>query len=110
MKINSKLLCSFAVGALSLVLVKGAHAQGQAGLVNVDLTNVDIAIADDINIDVSQIPLTVQAPIGIAANVCDVSANVLAADIRDDGVASCNAETTSQALNQIVQRKVGDQN
>ncbi|WP_121971680.1 hypothetical protein [Leptolyngbya sp. BC1307] len=109
MKINSKLLYSFAVGALSLVLAQGAYAQRQSGLVNVNLTDVDVAIAEDINVNVSQIPVTVQVPIGIAANVCNVAANVLAADIQNVGGAECDAETTSQALNQVVQRQMGTQ-
>ena len=61
-------------------------------------------IALDLNVDVSQIPVTVQAPIGVAANVCDVNANVLAE--RRDGGAECDAESTSTALNRIVQRQI----
>lgn len=109
MKIQSKLVYSFAIGALSLVLANGVHAQDQDGLVNVNLTDINLDIAEDINVNVSQIPVTVQAPIGVAANVCDINANVLAADVEDDGVANCDAETTSQALNRIVQRQMGTQ-
>ncbi len=108
MKIQSKLAFSFAVGILSLGVAKGAYSQ-QSGLVNVNLGDVDLTIAEDINVNVSQIPVTVQVPIGVAANVCGISANVLAADLQDDDVASCDAETTSQALNQIVQRQIGTQ-
>jgi len=61
------------------------------------------------NVDVSQIPVTVQAPIGIAANVCNISANVLAADLNQDGAASCDASSTRRALNQIVAREMGVQ-
>lgn len=108
MKIQSKLAYSFAIGVLSLGIVDGAYAQ-QSGLVNVNLGDVVVEIARDINVDVSQIPVTVQAPIGVAANVCGISANVLSADLRDDGTATCNAQNTSQALNQIVQRRIGIQ-
>jgi hypothetical protein len=53
--------------------------------------------------------VTVQAPIGVADNVCpDVQANVLAEQNRQGG-ASCTAESTSEALNQIVQRQVSEQ-
>ena len=41
------------------------------------LANVANNIAKNINVDVSQIPVTVQAPIGVAATVCGVAANVL---------------------------------
>jgi hypothetical protein len=47
----------------------------QRGLVNVDLNNI-----------------AVQVPIGIAANICDVNANVLAQQERDEG-AVCEADT-----------------
>lgn len=79
------------------------HAQ-QSGLVNVDISNVANNIAKNINVDVSQIPLTVQAPIGVAANVCGVNANVLAQ--QGAGLANCTATSTSTALNQIVQRQI----
>ncbi len=80
-----------------------AHAQ-QSGLVNVDISNVANNIAQNINVDVSQIPVTVQAPIGIAANVCGVNANVLAR--QGTGAAQCTATSTSTALNQLVQRQI----
>lgn len=46
----------------------------QRGLVNVNIGDV-----------------TIQLPIGVAANVCDVNAAVLAAAIVDTGSAECNA-------------------
>ena len=46
----------------------------QRGLVNVDIGDV-----------------TIQLPVGIAANVCDVNVAVLAAAIADTGSAECNA-------------------
>ena len=88
---------------LFLVLLATAHAQ-QSGLVNVDISNVANNIAQNINVDVSQIPVTVQAPIGIAANVCGVNANVLAR--QGTGAAQCTATSTSTALNQIVQKQI----
>lgn len=78
-----------------------ASAQ-QSGLVNVDISNVANNIARNINVDVSQIPVTVQAPIGIAANVCGVNANVLAQ--QGTGAAQCTATSTSNALDNLVQR------
>jgi hypothetical protein len=93
--------------ALLAVPVVAVPAGAQGGLVNVDVSNVSVDIAKDINVDVSQIPITVQAPIAIAANVCNISANVLASDVNQDGVASCDATTTSRALKQIVARELG---
>ncbi len=94
----------FAVAATLLMTLAGAaHAQ-QAGLVNVDISNVANNIAQNINVDVSQIPVTVQVPVGIAANVCGVNANVLAR--QGTGAAQCTATSTSTALNQLVQRQI----
>lgn len=109
MKLQSKLVYSFAIGALSLVLANGVHAQQQQdGLVNVGLSDVLNDLAIDLDVNVGNIPITVQAPIGVAANVCDVNANVLAEQERNGG-AECAAETTSQALNEIVQRQLVNQ-
>ena len=98
-------------GLTALALTFGVSAAPtfaqQTGLVNVDLSGIAIQIADDIDVDVSQIPVTVQVPVGVAANVCNVAANVLAADINQAGGAECRAENTSTALNQIVQRRIG---
>lgn len=93
-----------AVLGLGAVLASGAFAQ-QSGLVNVRIQNVANDIARNINVDVSQIPVTVQAPIGIAATVCGVGANVLGQQ-RDSGTATCDASSTSSALDQLVQRQL----
>jgi hypothetical protein len=71
------------VAAALLVLSLGAvpaQAQTQEGLVNVNLDGVNV-----------------QLPIAIAANVCDVNANVLAEQLRRGG-AECNADATSDAV------------
>jgi hypothetical protein len=72
------------VAAALLVLSLGAlpaEAQPQQeGLVNVNISDV-----------------TLQLPIAIAANVCDVNVNVLAEQIRDGG-AECDADATSDAV------------
>ncbi len=86
----TKLVSSFAIGFLSLGLVQGVRAQNSGlGLVvvNVDRTNVVLLndIANDLNVNVSDIPVTVQVPVGIAANVCNVAVNVLATPIGDGG-------------------------
>ena len=96
---------SIALAAAALVAAP-ALAQN-SGLVVVDLSGADIAnnIARDLDVNVSQIPVTVQVPVGIAANVCDVSAAVLAQQ-KKDGDATCTATSTSTALNQAVQRSL----
>jgi hypothetical protein len=79
------LACSFA--ALTLVLGAGAGTAGaqttQNGLVNLNLENV-----------------TVQVPIGVAANVCDVNVAVLANLVDTGTTQNCSsiADATAHAV------------
>jgi hypothetical protein len=75
-------------------------------LVNVNVEDVANELAKNLSVDVSDIPVNVQLPIGVAANVCNVAANVLASDNKSDA-AACDAETTSQALNQALKKEMG---
>jgi hypothetical protein len=94
-----------AISAFAAIGLSGAAFAQQEGLVNVDLSNLRADIAKDINVDVSQIPVNAQIPVGVAANVCGVDANVLAR--QDKGsTPSCQAKNKSQALNQQVQRQI----
>jgi hypothetical protein len=96
--------CWIVLLALSLVLTTAALAQ-QTGLVNVDISNVRAEIAKNINVDVSQIPVNVQVTIDVAANVCGVAVNVLTSQVQQ-GNASCEAKSTSSALNSAVQEQI----
>ncbi|MBA3446150.1 MAG: hypothetical protein H0T56_00805 [Pseudaminobacter sp.] len=92
--------------ATVVTLAFPAIAQTQEGLVNVNLGDVVLKeIASDIDVDVSQIPVTVQVPVGVAANVCGVDANVLASQ-KKDGAVNCDAKSSSQALTQVVQKQL----
>lgn len=95
---------SMAVLALGLVAAP-ALAQNNEGLVTVNISNVANDIAKNLSIDVSQIPVSVQAPVGVAANVCGVDANVLAQK-KQDGTTTCDATSTNNALQQVVQRQL----
>ena len=98
-----KSLIAATVVASGLVLSGSAFAQ-QAGLVNVNLGDVRPEIAKNLNVDVSQIPVTVQVPVGVAATVCGVAANVLGQQ-GGQGGSTCTAKNTSTALNQAVQNQ-----
>lgn len=74
-------------------------------LVNVNIENVANDLAENLSVNVEDIPVNVQLPIGVAANVCNVAANVLASDNKSDA-AECDAKTTSQALNQAVKKNL----
>ena len=94
----------FAVAALGYT--HPASAQ-QTGLVDVDLRNANILsnIANHLNVNVSNVPITIQVPVDLAANVCGVSIDLLASAINHGG-ASCYAQGTSKALNKAVQRAI----
>jgi hypothetical protein len=98
--ITRKLTASL-VSALALV-ASPLFAQ-QSGLVNVNISNVANNIAQNLKVDVSQIPVTVQAPIDVAANVCGVAVTVLG---QQAAGSNCTATSTSAALNDIVQRQL----
>ena len=80
-------------------------AEQSPGLMNVDISNVANNIAKNIGVDVSQIPVTVQAPVSVAATVCNVAADVLGGQVAS-GSGSCTAKSTSSALDQIVLEQI----
>jgi len=57
------------------------------------LANVTIVDA----VDISRV--TVQLPVAVAANVCDVDVAILLAAIQDTGTANCTATADSRANN-----------
>jgi hypothetical protein len=74
-------------------------------LVNVSLENVlnDLSVSLQVNRD--SIPVTAQVPVDVAAAVCGVSVNALAASLAS-GNGSCKATTTSPQLVQVVQQQI----
>lgn len=99
--------------ALALTMAAPAAAQVQvpSGLVNVTVGNVVLDdILNDNEIEVltrndilNDNQIQVQVPIGIAANVCNISAAVLAKQAA--GAAPCDAESGSQALAQAIRKQ-----
>lgn len=85
------------IAAAAVAAIATPAAAQQSGLVNVDVSNV----LNNLDLDLLNNSLnnnTVQVPIGIAATVCDVNANVLAAQRKSDSPATCMAKSTSTAL------------
>jgi hypothetical protein len=85
----------------------------------VDVTVQDVNVLNDslndnqieiLNNNNVAVPINVQVPIGIAANVCGIAANVLAADLKQDGKAECTATSGSSALGQQILRQKVRQN
>jgi hypothetical protein len=77
----------------------------QLSAVTVDVSSVAPNIAKNINVDVAKIPTSVQVPVGVAANVCGMSASTLAQQ-SSGGTTSCQASSTSTALDQVVQAQL----
>jgi hypothetical protein len=104
-----KLMIAAAVAALATPAVAQVNTSG--GLVNVSVQNVDI-LKNFLNNDQIaalnnlSVPVTVQVPVGVAANVCGVNANVLAQQKGTD-TATCTARNGSKALaNAVANQKL----
>ena len=89
--------------ALGTASITAPAAAQQNGLVNVDVSNV----ANNLDLDLLNNSLnnnTVQVPIGVAANVCGINANVLAQQAKG-GNATCEAKSVSKALKQAAKKQ-----
>ena len=92
-----------------------AQVSGAGGLIAVNIPVQNIAILNDFLND-SQIsalnnlsvPITVQAPISVAANVCGVNVAALASQ-KNKGGGSCTATSGSSALARLVSQQLLDQ-
>jgi hypothetical protein len=93
--ITTTLLIGFATSALA----------EEALQVIVDIKSVSLDVAKNIRVEPSQIPLTVQAPLEVAAMVCDVAATTLGAQ-GGSGAVGCMATKSSPALEKLVQEKL----
>jgi hypothetical protein len=77
---------------------------GIPSLVNVNLNNVLNDLSVRLQIDRANVPVNIQLPIELAANVCGVSVNVLS--VSTGGQASCTAKSAPQELAQVVQQQM----
>jgi hypothetical protein len=97
----------FAAAAAAMAATPAlAQVNTGSGLVAVNIQDVSILNNFLNNDQISalnnlSVPVTVNVPVGIAANVCGVNANVLAAQ-KKTGAATCDAKTGSKALAQNV--------
>lgn len=74
-------------------------------LVNVNLQNVLNDLSIKLNVNRDNIPVNAQVPINVAASVCGVSVDALAAAIAN-GQAGCTATTTTPQLTQAIQQQI----
>ena len=108
----------FMIAAALATAATPALAQVNLSQGLVDVTVQDVSILNNFlnNAQIQalnglSVPVTVQVPVGIAANVCpDLNANVLAAQKKTGGGAACTATSGSRALaQQVVKQKLGGQ-
>ena len=92
------------IAAAAFAAATPAIAQtGGSGLVAVNVQNVDILknFLNDTQVAALNnvtVPVTVNVPIGVAATVCGVNANVLAQQKKGDDPVTCTARNGSKAL------------
>lgn len=100
---------AFAAAAPALAQVNTGSGNG---LVAVNVQNVDILKNFLNNDQISALnnvtaPITVNVPVGVAANVCGVNANVLARQKKGADPVSCTARNGSKALaNAVASQKL----
>src|SRR4051812_48106160 len=104
------LMIAAALGTAAIAAPAAAQINAAPGLVTVTvqdvsilnnfLNNDQIAALNNLNV-----PVTVQVPVGVAANVCGVAANVLASQKKTGG-AACDAKSGSNALAQSVSKQL----
>lgn len=101
------------VASAAMALTAAPSLAQNNGLVVVDLSNADVLnnLAQNLKVNVSDISAlnNVSIPIGLAAAVCDVNANVLAQQ-KKTGTPTCTAKNSSSALQKAVQEKLGTVN
>lgn len=86
--------------AAGMLLLASAPAAAQPNTARIDIKHVAAAIAANIRVNASQLPLTVQAPIDVAAAACGVAPEALAQ--LGHAAADCVAKTTTPALEKIL--------
>ena len=103
----------FAAAAIAAVATPAiAQVNTGSGLVAVNVQNVDILknFLNDSQVSALNnlsVPVTVNVPIGVAANVCGVNANVLAKQKKGDDPITCTARNGSKALaNAVADQKL----
>lgn len=105
----------FAAAVAAAAVPAFAQTNDQGGLVTVNIQDVTI-LQDFLNdsqvaaLNDVAVPVSVQVPVGVAANVCGVDANVIAQQKKGDSAYTCDATSGSQALAQnVIKQKLSQQ-
>jgi len=105
-------LAAAAVAATATPALAQTNTGSGNGLVAVNVQNVDILknFLNDSQVSALNnlsVPVTVNVPIGVAANVCGVNANVLASQRKAGDPVTCTARNGSKALaNAVADQKL----
>jgi len=83
----------------------GSGGSTVPALISVNLQNVLNDLSVSLQVNRNNIPVNAQVPINVAATVCGVSVDVLAASAAN-GHGSCTATTTTPQLTQAVQQQI----
>lgn len=75
------------------------------GLITVNVSDIRAEIAKNINVNIENVPITVQASVQVAADVCGISVNLISVQF-NAGQTTCMATTTSPELEQIVRNQM----
>jgi hypothetical protein len=87
--------------ALSFGLMTSpASAQLQAGLVNVNVSDIEVETGDILSENNVVVPIGVAA--GIAANICDLTVGVLASQIARGEDVNCSSDVSDTGVRQDV--------
>ena len=90
------------VSAAGLVFAMQAQAQMQtSGLVSVELTEVHTTMAERLKVDEAKIPMSIQVPPQVAAEVCGVAPGAPSAQVARAGD-GCMARRSSPDLDKLI--------
>ena len=109
---RNMMIAAAAVAAIATPALAQVDTGSGNGLVAVNVQNVDILknFLNDSQVSALNnlsVPVTVNVPVGVAATVCGVDANVLAHQKKGSDPVSCTAKNGSKALaNAVASQKL----
>lgn len=92
--------------ASALAAAPVGMASAQVSLISVNLSNVNIEIAKNLDLDLDKVPINVLLPISVAANVCGIDVAALGGATLGGDKPECNANNVTMAT-QLVSNLIG---
>ena len=97
---NRAMLAAAVSSAVALTAAMAAHAQ-TSGLVSVELTGVHTTMAERLRGDEAKIPMSIQVPPQVAAEVCGIAPGAPSAQVARAGD-GCMARRSSPDLDKLI--------